>query len=678
MPLGVKAESKQKTNATKEYKQDSDGDGLFDFNELFITDVKKEDSDNDGILDGEEDYDGDGLTNLEEQELGTKLDSKDSDGDGLEDKEEIETYRTKPNVSDTDEDDIKDGIEIKYLKSDPKNPDENGNGKPDGAEKHEYSFPDNDFKINGKMIGVSNVPHKVIVRETPILLVQELDSVLSFNIVSLDPSIEYKLSIPIQEKNKDEKYILFRYDQDKVELNPILEQKYNNKTDSVHAEFSGGGTFVLLSGKTWEEYKPQKNTKKDKFKKFKGKAKLKNLPIELDGEKINSDGTFKISKIISYEDDVSLDDIDTLDANSAQGNNKVLLEATYKVEEVYEENDGNVLTARAVTTQSGRTPIIMVHGLMGGASTWGFEDKWYHIGYDEPWAAEPIRSYETITGTSYATNEESSYSNIDVHSITGIVNDDELGSKLIIDYGYTPNEDIFAFIYNADGSAGCVREAANHLNTVIGDLKNSVFSSSVQDVNLVAHSMGGLVSRYLVENIKAADVERLITIGTPHFGSDQAPFGDLDRDDSELWNGSRKLENDFTRPIIGFGGWKPSYNTLVGNFGDLRNIYATGVGIGPGNLYSSWNEYVNEKYYDNTGNYPLYGDIEDGPVNIDSALGSDYDPEESFGEDPVGMNKRFLIWDNVYGDHSGMRLHPRMPFYVEKALTGSYDDLSKE
>ncbi|MCG6197804.1 hypothetical protein H1215_11570, partial [Anoxybacillus sp. LAT_38] len=81
------------------------------------------------------------------------------------------------------------------------------------------------------------------------------------------------------------------------------------------------------------------------------------------------------------------------------------------------------------------------------------------------------------------------------------------------------------------------------------------------------------------------------------------------------------------------------------------------------------NEYVNEKYYDKTGDYPLYGDIEDGPVNIDSALGSDYDPEEDFGDSPVEMNTRFLIWDDEFGGHSTMRKHPRTPYYVEKALT---------
>lgn len=167
------AKSKQKTIDSIEFKRDSDNDGLTDFNELFITSTINNDTNGNGILDGDEDYDGDGLTNLEEQELGTKLDAKDSDGDGLDDKVEIVKYQTKPSVADTDGDGLKDGIEISYLGSDPLNSDENNNKKLDGDEKHKYTFPKNEFGIKGEMIGISNVPQKVIVRQTPVLLAQK-------------------------------------------------------------------------------------------------------------------------------------------------------------------------------------------------------------------------------------------------------------------------------------------------------------------------------------------------------------------------------------------------------------------------------------------------------------------------------------------------------------------------
>ncbi len=60
---------------------------------------------------GEDDTDGDGLTNAEEWEMGTDINLVDTDRDGLSDKEEVKK-ETDPCVADTDEDGLDDGIEI--------------------------------------------------------------------------------------------------------------------------------------------------------------------------------------------------------------------------------------------------------------------------------------------------------------------------------------------------------------------------------------------------------------------------------------------------------------------------------------------------------------------------------------------------------------------------------------
>ena len=59
------------------------------------------------------DTDFDGLSDLEEQELGTSLVNSDSDRDGLSDFEEVRVWKTNPLNPDTDADTFRDGDEVK-------------------------------------------------------------------------------------------------------------------------------------------------------------------------------------------------------------------------------------------------------------------------------------------------------------------------------------------------------------------------------------------------------------------------------------------------------------------------------------------------------------------------------------------------------------------------------------
>jgi len=123
------------------YNPDTDGDGLPDGYEALTlgTDPTKPDTDDNGVLDCYEDFDEDGLTNLQEYELGTEPYNDDTDGDGLNDGEEINTYITDPLKVDTDDDGLEDGDEI-YFETDPLNPDTDGNGVLDGDEKRFQTF----------------------------------------------------------------------------------------------------------------------------------------------------------------------------------------------------------------------------------------------------------------------------------------------------------------------------------------------------------------------------------------------------------------------------------------------------------------------------------------------------------------------------------------------------------
>ena len=80
------------------------------------------------------DTDGDGLSNVEEQALGTDPVSIDTDGDGLNHRDEIHVHKTSPLLSDTDNDGLSDRDEVFSWLTDPHNPDTDGDTHLDGTE----------------------------------------------------------------------------------------------------------------------------------------------------------------------------------------------------------------------------------------------------------------------------------------------------------------------------------------------------------------------------------------------------------------------------------------------------------------------------------------------------------------------------------------------------------------
>ena len=124
-------------------QRDSDNDGLTDEEEETLgTNPSDADTDGDGLNDGQEidlgtdpnnaDTDGDGLSDGEESSLGTDPNNADTDGDGLSDGEES-SLGTDPNNADSDGDGLSDGEES-TLGTDPNNADTDGDGLSDSEE----------------------------------------------------------------------------------------------------------------------------------------------------------------------------------------------------------------------------------------------------------------------------------------------------------------------------------------------------------------------------------------------------------------------------------------------------------------------------------------------------------------------------------------------------------------
>ena len=115
--------------------EDKDGDGLGDTgitdeNDNGVADLTEKDDEGDQPGDDDQkDTDGDGLTDKEEEDLGTDPNKPDTDGDGLTDKEEVDGSK---NPFDKDGNKVEDGKP--GAPTDPTKPDTDGDGTNDGDE----------------------------------------------------------------------------------------------------------------------------------------------------------------------------------------------------------------------------------------------------------------------------------------------------------------------------------------------------------------------------------------------------------------------------------------------------------------------------------------------------------------------------------------------------------------
>lgn len=92
---------------------DSDGDGLSNFTEIYLTGTHPAmtDTDENGVSDADEDADADGISNIEEIRLGTNPAKADTDNDGITDAAELD-LGTDPSRCDTDGDTLPDNDEV--------------------------------------------------------------------------------------------------------------------------------------------------------------------------------------------------------------------------------------------------------------------------------------------------------------------------------------------------------------------------------------------------------------------------------------------------------------------------------------------------------------------------------------------------------------------------------------
>lgn len=150
--------------------------------------------------------------------------------------------------------------------------------------------------------------------------------------------------------------------------------------------------------------------------------------------------------------------------------------------------------------------------------------------------------------------------------IPGIMGSSEVAGKLVLDpivkiynnlinsldqNGYQENINLFEFPYEWRNSNEITAEnLKTKIQEVISETKNS-------KVDLVAHSMGGLIARYYIENTNYQNnVDQLITLGTPHKGAPESYL---------IWEAGEKgnnLEDIIIREIFKIEAKHNGYNDL--------------------------------------------------------------------------------------------------------------------
>lgn len=269
----------EKVLGTNPNKVDTDDDDLSDAYEYLVlrTDPLKQDTDNNGINDSSEDFDKDGLNNLEEYRLGTDPYKIDTDLDGLIDKEEVETYKTNPLVYDTDEDGIGDGVEIK-LGLDPLTK-YTHDGILDSKYKVEQivtedqlnliNTPDNPYSLSlqtwaagdvGEYILADTSAYEEVMGDNRAILGKVVDleydleqvqnTTLRFKIEASYTKDESAIDLDNEELMGIKRYNVFKYFEDEKMLLPI-KTYHDTSNNMVYADVNELGTYCIMDLQKW-------------------------------------------------------------------------------------------------------------------------------------------------------------------------------------------------------------------------------------------------------------------------------------------------------------------------------------------------------------------------------------------------------------------------------------------
>jgi Mg-chelatase subunit ChlD len=252
------------TLGTNKNQKDTDNDGLDDKYELefSLTDPTLKDTDENGVNDGDEDFDKDGLSVLQELNLGTDPKNDDSDADELNDGQEVEKG-TDPLNEDSDTDKVVDGIE-EELGFAPLNPDTDNDGILDGDETVEKVTTAGEFDKDEVVLPSVTIKSDASeANSTTITNIEGTDAFLEgapvigapfdFNTDINFDEAEMTFTYDASKIEGDFKPAIFYYNEETMLLEKLPNQTHDTANGKVTAVVNHFSKYVLLDELTWDK-----------------------------------------------------------------------------------------------------------------------------------------------------------------------------------------------------------------------------------------------------------------------------------------------------------------------------------------------------------------------------------------------------------------------------------------
>lgn len=221
------------------------------------------------------------------------------------------------------------------------------------------------------------------------------------------------------------------------------------------------------------------------------------------------------------EGDLPAGDYSSITFSASQANNTVLFHSgSYPVSQPPAADSGG---SNQQAPQ--RVPVVIIPGLLGSEINYNGDTIWPNV---VKLATDLSTSFLDPLSLSHGFSPLITIGNViqNINYVFGTYHYTDLLTSRLQQAGYTQGKDMFEFAYDWRMS---VVQLAGQLSQKIEQIKTISGSSKV---DIVAHSYGGLILKYFIQNAGGADqtLGKVIFAGTPNLGAPQAAktliFGD--------------------------------------------------------------------------------------------------------------------------------------------------------